>query len=146
MAVKKGDRIKIEFIGTLEDGTIFDCSDDHDEPLSFDVGAPPRQVIKGLDDALIGMELDEEKEFRVEASEAYGEYFQELLRNLPRSQLPEGEEPKVGMVLVIHSQNGQKNHAIITEVTTEFITIDLNHPLAGQALNFKIKLLEIISK
>ncbi|UCG01938.1 MAG: peptidylprolyl isomerase [Candidatus Heimdallarchaeota archaeon] len=143
MSIKKGDKITIEYIGTLDDGTIFDQSENHDELLTFEVGM--NQVIEGFDNAVIGMNLEEEKKFRIEPPEAYGEYNKNLVKQISRSQLPKEEDPKVGMVVVLVSKDGQKSHAPITEVTEENILIDLNHPLAGEALNFSIKIKEIIS-
>jgi len=143
MTIKKGDQITIEYVGTLDDGTIFDQSKNHDELLTFEVGA--KQIIDGFDETVIGMSLGEEKKFRIEPSEAYGEYNQDLIKMISRSQLPKEETPKVGMVVVLVSKEGQKSHAPITEVTEENITIDLNHPLAGEALNFTVKIREINS-
>ncbi len=141
MNVKKGDKITIEYVGTLDDGTIFDQSEGHDELLTFEVGA--KKVIKGFDDAVIGMNLGEEKKLRIEPSEAYGEHNQELIKQVSLSQLPQEQNPEVGMVVVLVSKDGEKSHAPITEVTEEYISIDLNHPLAGEALNFTIKIKEI---
>lgn len=143
MSIKKGDQITIEYVGTLDDGTIFDQSENHDELLTFEVGS--KQVIDGFDDAVIGMSLGEEKKFRIEPSKAYGEYNQDLIKMISRSQLPKDETPKVGMVVVLVSKDGQRSQAPITEVTEENITIDLNHPLAGEALNFTVKIKEINS-
>jgi FKBP-type peptidyl-prolyl cis-trans isomerase 2 len=143
MSIKKGDKITIEYIGKLDDGTIFDQSENHDELLTFKVGS--KQVIEGFDNAVIGMNLEEEKMFRIEPSEAYGEYNKDLIKHISRSQLPKEEDLKVGMVVVFVSKDGQKSHAPITEVAEEYILIDLNHPLAGEALNFSVKIKEIIS-
>ena len=143
MSIKKGDKISIEYIGTLDDGTIFDQSVDNDEPLTFEVGA--KQVIKGFDNAVMGMNLGEEKKFRIEPSEAYGEYYPDLIHQVSRSKLPEEQEPKVGMVVVFLSNDNQRSEAIITEVTEDSITIDMNHPLAGRVLNFTIKIKDITS-
>ena len=143
MSIKKGDKITIEYIGKLDNGTIFDQSENHDELLTYEVGS--KQVIEGFDNAVIGMNLKEEKMFRIEPSEAYGEYNKDFIQQISRSQLPKEEDPKVGMVVVLVSKDGQKSHAPITEVTEEYITIDLNHPLAGEALNFSIKIKRIIS-
>jgi peptidylprolyl isomerase len=145
LAVKKGDQIKVEYTGSFDDGTIFDSSKNHKNPLVFEVGAKPPQVINGFDRAVLGMELDEEKQFRIEAADAYGEYNAQLLRDFPREQLPDDQEPAVGMVLILATQTGDRIHATINKVKTDHVTLDLNHPLAGKALNFKIKILEIIS-
>jgi FKBP-type peptidyl-prolyl cis-trans isomerase 2 len=143
MSIKKGDKITIEYVGTLDDGTIFDQSDNHKEPLTFEVGT--KQIIEGFDNAVIGMNLGEEKQFRIEPSEAYGEYNQDLVKQISRSNLPKDQIPKVGMVVALVSQDGQKSHVPIVEVTEENIMIDLNHPLAGEALNFTIKVKEVTS-
>lgn len=143
MPIEKGDRIKIEYEGTLEDGTVFDSSAKHGEPLEFEVGAG--RVLKGFEEALVGMEKDEEKEFTVEPADGYGDHNPELTRDIPKDQIPQEEELKVGMVLVMSLPNGFQISANITEVTDENVKIDLNHPLAGKPLNFKVKVLEIYS-
>jgi FKBP-type peptidyl-prolyl cis-trans isomerase 2 len=138
MPIKKGDIVKVEYTGMLEDGTIFDSSEGR-EPLEFEVGSG--RIIKGFDQAVIGMEKGEEKEFSVEPKDAYGEYDPELLRRIPREKLP--PEADVGMILILRTPEGAQIPAEIAEVTDEEVTIDLNHPLAGQTLNFKIKIIDI---
>ena len=139
MPIKNGDKVKIEYAGTLDDGTVFDSSEVH-EPLEFEVGA--KQVIKGFEDAVIGMEKGEEKFIRLEASEAYGNPSNQLIKKVPRDKFPK-EELKPGMMLGVSLANGAEVPAKITEVTDTEVTIDLNHPLAGKALNFKIKAIEV---
>ncbi|MBU0470038.1 MAG: peptidylprolyl isomerase [Nanoarchaeota archaeon] len=143
MPVKKGDKVKIEYTGTLDDGTVFDASERHGKPLEFEVGSG--QVIKGFDEAVLGMEKDEEKEINLQPEEAYGQLRSELNKKVPREQLPKDQEPKAGMILLVGLPNGQQIPARITEVSDSEVTIDLNHPLAGKALNFKIKVVEISS-
>jgi len=141
MAIKKGDKIKVEYTGTFDDGKVFDSSEKHGKPLEFEVGAS--QVIKGFDEAVIGMEKDEEKEVKIPSAEAYGQQKPELVKKVPRDKLPKEPEPKPGMVLAVGAPNGQQIPAMIKEVTETEITIDLNHPLAGKNLNFKLKIVEI---
>jgi len=143
MAVKKGDKIKIEYTGTFEDGTVFDSSEKHGNLLEFEVGAG--EVIKGLDVAVIGMNMGEEKDIKISPSKAYGDYNPQLVKKIPRNKLPEGQEPKEGMVLVVTTPSGVKLPARIAGVTDKEITIDLNHPLAGKVLNFRIKIAEVSS-
>ncbi len=139
MAIKKGDKIKVHYTGTLDDGTVFDTSEGKD-PLEFEVGT--RKVIKGFDDAVIGMEKGKEKEVKLKPEDAYGPQNAMLLKKVPRSKLPPEPEPKVGMMLALSSPDGQQIHARISEVTKEEVTIDLNHPLAGKNLTFKIKVID----
>ena len=138
MPVKKGDRVKVEYIGMFDDGTVFDSSEGK-SPLEFEAGSG--QIIKGFDEAVIGMEKGEEKEFKIEPKDAYGERNPELVRKIPRDQLP--PEAQAGMLLMLRTPDGMQIPAEITEVTDEEVTIDLNHPLAGKTLNFKIKIVDI---
>ena len=141
MAVKKGDKVKVEYTGTFDDGTVFDASEKHGKPLEVEAGAG--QVIKGFDNALIGMEKGEEKEIKLKPEEAYGEPNEKMIQKAPREQFPKDKEIKVGMMLAVGLPNGAQIPAKITEVTDKEVTIDLNHPLAGKTLNFKIKVVEI---
>lgn len=141
MPIKNGDKVKVEYKGTLDDGTVFDSSEKHGEPLEFEIGAG--QIIPGFEDAIMGMENGDEKEFKLEASEAYGDRNPQLVQKIPRDQMP--KEVERGMVLVVGLPNGAQIPVKVTEVTDEWVTIDLNHPLAGENLNFKIKIVDISS-
>ena len=143
MPVKKGDKVKVEYEGKLDDGTVFDSSDNHDEPLEFEVGS--EELMQGFENALIGMEIGEEKSIRLKPDEAYGEHKAELVKQVPRSQLPENEKVEEGMMLIMGLPNGIQITAQIVEVTEDTVTLDLNHPLAGKELNFNIKLIDIIT-
>ena len=140
MPIKNGDKVKIKYHGTLDDGTVFDSSENHGKPLEFEVGA--KQVIKGFEDAIVGMEKDEEKFIKLQPSEAYGNYNDQLIKKVPRDKLPK-EDLKPGMILGLILANGAQIPAKIIEVNETEATIDLNHPLAGKNLNFKIKVVEI---
>jgi FKBP-type peptidyl-prolyl cis-trans isomerase 2 len=141
MAIKKGDKVKIEYTGTLDDGTVFDTSEGK-TPLEFEAGSG--KVIKGFDDAILGMGKGEEKNVKIEAKNAYGDNNPKLKKKIPRDQLPKDQEPKPGMVLVVKTSNGQQFPAKIAEVADKEITLDLNHPLAGKNLNFKIKIVDVL--
>ena len=141
MAIKVGDVIKVDYVGTLEDGTVFDTTKKNNaNPLKFQVGAG--QLIFGFDQAVLGKEVGEEFTITLQPKEAYGTRDPMLVQTISRDQLPEGLEPETGMMLGVGDQNGANSLAWITEVDDEFITLDLNHPLAGKVLNFEIKILE----
>lgn len=142
MPVEKGNKVKVEYEGSFEDGTIFDSSnkDGTQHPLEFEAGAG--KVIKGFDEAVIGMEKGEEKEITIQPAEAYGDPNPELVKKFPRTSLPKDQEPKEGMMLVMKAQTGQQIPARITKVEENEVTIDLNHPLAGKVLKFKIKVVD----
>jgi FKBP-type peptidyl-prolyl cis-trans isomerase 2 len=143
MAVKKGDNIKVEYTGTFEDGEVFDSSEKHGKSLEFEVGAG--QMIKGFDEAVIGMEKDEKKEIKLQPTDAYGETKPELVQSFPKEQFPAEHEPTVGMMLMLNAPDGMQIPARITEVKDKEVTIDMNHPLAGRTLNFTLKVVDISS-
>ncbi len=139
--VKKGDTIKVDYEGSLEDGTVFDASQNHGQQLEFEVGSG--QLIKGFDEAVVGMKVGQEKKVDIDPENAYGQRNPEMLKEIPREQLPKDQEPKVGMGMIIGLPNGSKFPATIAKVSDKTVTLDLNHPLAGKKLTFKIKVAQI---
>jgi len=139
--VKKGDTIRVHYTGRLEDGKEFDSSLNR-EPLQFEVGAG--SVIKGFEDAVIGLEKGEKKTVEVPPKKAYGDRDDNLIIEMPQKSVPEEITPEVGMRLQLVNQKGQAVPVRITEVLEESIKLDANHPLAGKTLVFDIELVEII--
>ena len=138
---KSGDTVRIHYTGTLTDGTEFDSSSGRD-PLEFALGGG--QVIPGFDSAVDGMSVGENKTVTIPPEEAYGERHDQLVQEVPKSSLPDEIDPAVGMHLQSRSPEGQVLNLVVTEVADESITVDGNHPLAGQALTFDIELVEIV--
>ena len=141
--VKKGDKVKVEYVGSLENGTIFDSSAQHEAPLEFTAGTG--QLIKGFDDAVLGMKVGEEKQITIEPQDGYGEHNPELIKELPRDCFPADQEIKPGMVFLMNLQDGRKLPIYISNVSETTVTVDLNPPLAGKKLLFKLKVLEIVT-
>ena len=137
---KSGDTVKIHYTGTLDDGTQFDSSQGRD-PLEFEVGSG--QVIPGFEKAVEGMTVGDSKSVRIEADEAYGPRHDQLVQEVDRSVLPDDLNPETGMALQSSSPDGQVTQFMVTDVTDQTITVDANHPLAGQALSFDIELVDI---
>lgn len=137
---KSGDTVKIHYTGTLDDGTQFDSSKGRD-PLEFEVGSG--QVIPGFDKAVEGMAVGDEKTVNIPSDDAYGPHHAQMVQEVPKSALPQGLEPEVGMGLQAQGQDGQPVNLMVTEVGDDSITVDANHPLAGKNLNFDIELVEI---
>ncbi|MBC8495943.1 peptidylprolyl isomerase [archaeon] len=142
MTVKKGDKVKVEYEGSFDDGTVFDKSEIHGKPLEFEVGSG--QVIKGFDEALIGMKKGEEKTVKLKSADAYGEPKKELVQKIPRDHLPKDKEPAVDMMLLMGLPDGKQMPARIVDLTDKEVTVDINHPLAGKDLNFKLKIVDIL--
>jgi FKBP-type peptidyl-prolyl cis-trans isomerase 2 len=143
MTIENGKKVKIEYEGKLDNGEVFDSSERHGQPLEFTIGEG--KVIPGFENAIKEMEEGQEKEIKIESKDAYGERKQELIQKVPKQQLPEEarEKVKIGSVLGVQTPQGNQVPVKVTEVTEENITIDLNHPLAGENLNFKVKILGI---
>lgn len=137
----KGDKVKVNYTGTLEDGSIFDSSEDR-EPLEFTMGEG--QLIPGFENAVEGMAEGESTTVDIPTDEAYGERRDDLSIEIGRSELPVDVDPEVGMKLQMKQK--QKDEVIpvtITDVSEEQITIDANHPLAGEDLTFEINVVNV---
>jgi peptidylprolyl isomerase len=141
--VKKGDTARVHYTGRLEDGQVFDTSEG-DEPLEFEVGAG--EVIQGFDEGVRGMSVGDKKIIVIEADNAYGQRSEELVQSVARAELNLGTEPEVGMNLVLQLPDGNQIPVAITDVTQDSVTLDANHPLAGQKLIFDVELVETKGK
>ena len=138
---KMNDTVKVHYTGLLSNGEVFDTSKGK-TPLEFKLGSG--QVIKGFDEGILGMEVEEEKTLQIPANEAYGNINKDLIQEIPKSALPEDIVPEVGLKLVSKTNEGQEIPLVVTEVHEESFTIDANHPLAGKDLTFKVQLVEIV--
>jgi peptidylprolyl isomerase len=140
MAIKKGNTAVIEYEGKLDNGKVFDSSKGK-APLEFEVGSG--KVIKGFDEAVVGMEKGQEKEVKIAPKDAYGERNEALVKEIPKNAIPENVELKEGVVLLLKTPEGHQIGAQVKEIKDEKVVLDLNHPLAGQNLNFKIKIVDV---
>ncbi len=136
-----GKKVKVNYKGTLDDGSQFDSSYDRGEPLEFTVGAG--QMIKGFDEAVKDMTVGEKKTVRLSPDEAYGEHDDSLVYTYSKSQIPNGDTLKVGDQLYLTTSSGQQAPAYVTAIDGDNVTIDANNKLAGQYLTFLIELMEI---
>jgi FKBP-type peptidyl-prolyl cis-trans isomerase 2 len=141
-AVKEGSKVKLDYTGKLEDGSVFDTSkNENAKPLEFTVGQG--MVIKGFEDAVQGMKKGEIKTFSIKPEEGYGMPNPELKKPFPREKIPSDQELKPGMALMFSTPDGQQMPALITEVKEKEVILDLNHPLAGKELTFEIEILDV---
>ncbi|MFH1420353.1 MAG: peptidylprolyl isomerase [Candidatus Aenigmatarchaeota archaeon] len=139
--VKKGDKVKVDYTGTFDDGTVFDASSKHGKPLEFTAGAG--DVIKGFDDAVIGMKKGDEKQIKILPKDGYGEPDERMIIKIPKEKVPASAKP--GMMLIMGAPNGEKMPVKIAKILDKEVVVDANHPMAGKALNFKIKVVDISS-
>lgn len=137
---KSGDKVRVHYTGRLDDGQVFDSSRDR-EPLEFQLGEG--QVIEGFDDAVTGMSPGESKTVTIPADSAYGQRRSELAVRVPRSEFPPNIQPEIGQQLQMQQQGGPPVVVTVAEVTDEYVTLDANHPLAGENLTFDLELVDI---
>ena len=134
-----GDTVQVHYTGSLDDGTVFGSSEGG-EPLTFIIGGG--SVIAGFDKAVRGMEVGETKTFTIPAAEAYGEYRGDLVVVLGLDEVEEGLE--VGdKVSKQDMTSGKTISFTVVEISDTEVTLDANHPLAGEDLTFEIELVAI---
>jgi len=137
---KNGDTVQVHYKGELSSGEMFDTSRGGD-PIRFTLGA--EEVISGFETAIIGMSVGESKRVVVPISEAYGPHLDELMLIVPNDEIPPDVSPEIGDVYHLKHPDGPEFEAIISEVRDDGITLDANHPLAGENLTFELELVAI---
>ncbi len=141
MKVQNGDKVTVHYVGTLKNGQEFDSSKARNEPIEFVVG--DGKMIKGFDQAVVGMAVNETKKVEIPSDDAYGPSMKENIVEFEKNQFPEGMDPKIGDQLMLTDNQGRQIPVVVTEIASEKVTLDANHPLAGEDLIFEIDLLDI---
>lgn len=166
---KSGDKVKVHYTGTLEDGSVFDssesnceqadvhscgcgsgkevksgcgCGSDDSGPMEFVIGAG--QLIPKFEEAVIGLAPGESVTVSICADDAYGQRAEEMVAVIERSEIPAEMRPEPGHQMEVILEDGSPMPVLVTEVTETTITLDANHPLAGRDLTFAIRLVEIM--
>jgi len=137
--IEAGKTVKVHYKGTLDSGEVFDSSEGRD-PIEFEIGSG--KVIPGFEAAVATMALNETANVTIPCDEAYGEINENMIGQIERTQLPDEIEPEVGMVLSMTTSDGEIPVRIV-ELDETSLTIDANHPLAGENLNFELTLVEV---
>lgn len=138
--VKKGGRVSVLYTGRLKDGTVFD-SNIGQAPLVFSVGKG--KVIKGFENAVIGMKLGQTKTAVFKPSEAYGPRDPELVFTVQAADIPAGTDVQTGREISFTAGDGSLIEGVVAGIDGDMVTIDGNHPLAGKNLTFDIKVVDI---
>jgi FKBP-type peptidyl-prolyl cis-trans isomerase SlpA len=137
--IQNGDTVTVNYTGKLEDGTIIDSSlVEGREPLNVTLGQG--QLIKGFENGLLGMSVGESKSIEIESEDAYGEYLDYLVQEVPLSQMPGDVE--VGTQLFSQTEMGPVNF-VVKEIKNDSVILDANHPLAGKKLVFDLQLIDL---
>jgi peptidylprolyl isomerase len=162
---KTGDRVKVHYTGTLEDGSIFDTSEGADDqcrdntggnecgcgsgcdsqtsgPIEFVIGEGT--LIPKFEAAVIGLETGKSVRVTIPADDAYGQRSDEMVAVIERIEIPAEINPEPGQQMEVIMQDGSPMPVLVTKVTDTAITLDANHPLAGCDLTFDIRLVEIL--
>lgn len=138
---QQGDQVRVHYTGRLADGTTFDTSLQR-EPLEFTLGEG--ELIPGFEQAVVGMSPGESKTTTIPSNEAYGPHRPERVIDVERHHLPPDLQPEIGQRLHLTRQDGSRITVMVTAMTEAQVTLDANHPLAGQDLIFDITLVEIM--
>ncbi|SEM98261.1 peptidylprolyl isomerase [Palleronia salina] len=137
---KAGDTVSMHYSGALADGTKFDSSEGRD-PLEFQLGTG--QIIPGLDEAITGMEVGDKKTVTVAPENGYGPRDPSRIQAVPREQIPDHIPTEPGTQLQMQTPDGQTIPVVVAQVSDSEVTLDANHPLAGQELTFDVELVDI---
>ncbi len=138
--VENGKFVCVNYKGTLDSGDVFDETQ-NDEPMEWQVGSG--DVIKGFEDSVVGMSLNEKKMFTIAPEDAYGIRDEGNIHTFSRKEVPEDMNPQEGDIISIQMQDGEQIPAQITQADHEKVVVDLNHPLAGLPLTFEVEVVGI---
>lgn len=139
MPAEKGQCVRVNYRGTLGDGTEFDSSYGR-EPLQFTLGSG--QVIVGFEEAVEGMDVGQKKTVTIPPEEAYGEHHDEAVQAVPLD-IFDGQTPGLRDVVTLVAPDGTEVMATVAEIRESDVVLDFNHPLAGEALTFELELVEL---
>ena len=139
MAIKRGDSVRVHYTGALADGEVFDSSRERD-PLECVLGK--HMLIEGFEKALLGRQAGDRIQVTIPAAEAYGDVDEQLIFNVPLSEVPPHITPEPGLQLSLSSPEGDMEMTI-TRVNGDMIVLDANHPLAGKDLTFDIEVISV---
>ncbi len=139
MAIKKGDEVKLHLSGKLKDGKVFAATEGK-EPVEFTAGAG--EILPGIDEEVIGMEKDEEKEVTLSPEQGFGKRKEELVVEVPKDKFEE-KTVEVGEKVSVKTQQGRTKSARVMKIGKDTVTLDLNHPLSGKETLFRIRVVDI---
>lgn len=142
MPAVSGDTVSVHYKGTLADGTVFDSSEGR-EPLLFTLGG--NDVIPGFESAVLGLEIGDKATAVIPPEEAYGPRYDEAIQVVPMDAFGESA-PDVGAVITVIADDESRMAATVTAISEDLteVTVDFNHPLAGETLTFEVELVDII--
>ena len=138
--IAPGCAVTLEYRLLLEDGTVADEAG-HDEPLHFTVG--DGSMLAQLESHLHGLKTGEQVRFLLGPEEAFGFRDEENIHEMPRSEFPSEMPLDPGTVIAFAAPSGQEVPGTVSAVAGERVTVDFNHPLAGHAVTFEVKVISV---
>ncbi len=138
--VQNGAVVSLAYTLKLANGEVIDYTE-ADDPLEYLHGAD--NIIPGLERELAGLKVGDQRDVRVAPADGYGEYDPNEVEEIPTKELPKGVNLRVGMVVAIPDEDGNLNEAMVREITPTHVTLDFNHPLAGQPLFFSVEVVGV---
>jgi FKBP-type peptidyl-prolyl cis-trans isomerase 2 len=139
MTIENGSQVSIEFILKLDDGSEV-ASNVDGEALVITHGNS--EIFPALEQELIGMKEGDTKIVKLESVQTFGDKNPDAFQTVPIANVPE-DARKIGAMLLINRPDGQQDQVRIHEITDDEVTIDFNHPLAGENLTFEVKILSV---
>ncbi len=137
---KSGDTVSVHYTGKLADGSIFDSSIG-EEPLVFTLGEDA--VIDGFEEGILSMSVGDKKTVTLDPEKAYGQRYDEMIIEVPLSDMPGDLELQVGDELEITDEDGEPILVLVSDLSEDTVTLDGNAPLAGETLTFELELVKI---
>lgn len=137
---KTGDQVKVHFTGKLDDGTVFATSAEAG-PIEFTLG--DGNVLPAIEQAVAGMQPGETKTVHIPSDQAYGPSHSELKQEILKDDLPDDLDPQVGQQLRVDQPDGEPVIVSVADVSDTTVTLDGNHPLAGEDLTFDLELVDV---
>lgn len=141
MVIRNGDVVKIDYIlMDKEGGVIYSTENGEENPVKIHIGAG--QILPALENQLIGMDKGEEKEFTLTPQEAYGEFNPLLVEKIPKQKVEGEKKLELGQKVEVMAPNGMSSPGWVRLIEDDYIYVDMNPPLAGKLLYFKVKIRE----
>jgi len=137
---KTGNHVRVNYTGKLDDGTVF-ASTTNEEPIEFTLGE--NEVLSAIEDAVEGMEPGETKTVRIAAEAAFGLRREDLVQEIPKASLPDDMDIKVGQQLWVDELGEEPIALSVVDISDATVTIDANHPLAGEDLTFDLEVVDV---
>ncbi|MBD3225631.1 MAG: peptidylprolyl isomerase [Caldithrix sp.] len=141
MKIQKDKVVSMHYKVELENGEVVDNSFERDEPLSFLVGH--NQILGELESEIMDMEPEQKKEVSLNAADAYGEWDEKLLQIVQRTQIPDDIDLKKGQWLTGKQESGETVNVKVHDFNQDEVTLDMNHPLAGESLTFNVEIVDV---